>query len=99
MKLRHIGMALLAVVAPTILFAQEATAAPAPAPAPYIDFGNTAWMIVATALVMLMTIPGLALFYGGLVRQKKRFKHPDAVFYFNCCNNARMGILRIQPVI
>ena len=70
MKLRHIGMALLAVVAPTILYAQEATAAAAPAPTPYIDFGNTAWMIVATALVMLMTIPGLALFYGGLVRQK-----------------------------
>jgi Amt family ammonium transporter len=37
---------------------------------PHIDFGNTAWMIVATALVMLMTIPGLALFYGGLVRRK-----------------------------
>ncbi|MDP4183645.1 MAG: ammonium transporter [Bacteroidota bacterium] len=37
---------------------------------PHIDFGNTAWMLVATALVMLMTIPGLALFYGGLVRRK-----------------------------
>lgn len=70
MKLKHIGIALLGIVAPTILFAQEATAAAAPAPIPYIDFGNTAWMIVATALVMLMTIPGLALFYGGLVRQK-----------------------------
>jgi len=34
------------------------------------DSGNTAWMIVATILVMLMTVPGLALFYGGLVRQK-----------------------------
>jgi Amt family ammonium transporter len=70
MKLKYIGMALLAVVTPTILFAQEAAAAATPAPAPYIDFGNTAWMIMATALVMLMTIPGLALFYGGLVRQK-----------------------------
>lgn len=37
---------------------------------PHIDFGNTAWIIVATALVMFMTIPGLALFYGGLVRRK-----------------------------
>lgn len=63
-------MALLGVVAPTIIFAQEAAAVAAPEPTPYIDFGNTAWMIVATALVMLMTIPGLALFYGGLVRQK-----------------------------
>ena len=70
MKLKHIGIALLGIVAPTILFAQGATAAAVPSPAPYIDFGNTAWMIVATALVMLMTIPGLALFYGGLVRQK-----------------------------
>jgi Amt family ammonium transporter len=70
MKLRHIGIALLGVVAPTILFAQEVAATVTPEPVPYIDFGNTAWMIVATALVMLMTIPGLALFYGGLVRQK-----------------------------
>ncbi len=44
----------------------EAVAAPAPVP----NKGDTSWMIVATALVTLMTIPGLALFYGGLVRQK-----------------------------
>ena len=37
---------------------------------PKLSLGNTAWMIVATALVMLMTLPGLAFFYGGLVRQK-----------------------------
>lgn len=35
-----------------------------------LDSGNTAWIIVATLLVLLMTIPGIALFYGGLVRQK-----------------------------
>lgn len=40
-----------------------------PAP-PKIDTGDTAWIIVATALVMLMTIPGLALFYGGLSKRK-----------------------------
>ena len=34
------------------------------------DTGNTAWMITATVLVLLMTLPGLALFYGGLVRAK-----------------------------
>ena len=55
-------------------FAQAVTAvAPAVAavvPTPFISAGNTAWMIMATALVMLMTIPGLALFYGGLVRNK-----------------------------
>jgi len=38
--------------------------------APKIDAGDTAWMIVASALVLFMTIPGLALFYGGLVRRK-----------------------------
>jgi ammonium transporter, Amt family len=38
--------------------------------APKIDSGDTAWMLVSTALVLLMTAPGLALFYGGLVRGK-----------------------------
>jgi Amt family ammonium transporter len=38
--------------------------------APTIDSGDTAWMLVSTALVMLMLLPGLALFYGGLVRAK-----------------------------
>ncbi len=37
---------------------------------PSIDSGDTAWMITATALVLFMTLPGLALFYGGLVRSK-----------------------------
>lgn len=48
-------------------FAQEA--AEATAPAPTIDSGDTAWMLTSTALVLLMTIPGLALFYGGMVRK------------------------------
>jgi len=48
-----------------------AAAAPAPeAKKPTLDSGSTAWMITATVLVILMTIPGLALFYGGLVRAK-----------------------------
>lgn len=37
---------------------------------PAIDSGNTAWMLVSSALVLMMTAPGLALFYGGLVRKK-----------------------------
>ena len=37
---------------------------------PTLDSGNTAWIMVATILVLLMSIPGIALFYGGLVRQK-----------------------------
>jgi len=44
-----------------------ATAADAP---PTINVGNTAWMLTSTVLVLFMTIPGLALFYGGLVRTK-----------------------------
>ncbi|HMK43175.1 MAG TPA: ammonium transporter [Dissulfurispiraceae bacterium] len=63
--------------APEAPAAASAPAAPAPADAaaapaapPKIDTGDTAWMIVATALVMLMTIPGLALFYGSLAKKK-----------------------------
>src|SRR5262245_17599378 len=44
--------------------------AQAPAAAPKLDPANTAWMIVAAALVLFMTLPGLALFYAGLVRAK-----------------------------
>jgi Amt family ammonium transporter len=40
------------------------------ADAPKIDTGNTAWMLTSTALVLMMTIPGLALFYAGMVRKK-----------------------------
>ena len=64
--------------------AAPAAAAPAPAAAPAdaaptkpflvgtdkINSGDTAWMLSSTALVLLMTIPGLALFYGGMVRKK-----------------------------
>ncbi|MGE3476872.1 MAG: ammonium transporter [Rhodospirillaceae bacterium] len=49
--------------------AAEAPAAEAPA-GPSFDTGDTAWMLISTALVLLMTIPGLALFYGGMVRKK-----------------------------
>jgi Amt family ammonium transporter len=50
--------------------ADAASAAAAPATTPVPNKGDTAWMTVSTALVILMTIPGLALFYGGLVRSK-----------------------------
>ncbi|CAI3118840.1 Ammonia channel [Acinetobacter calcoaceticus] len=42
----------------------------APATTPKLDTGDTSWILVSTALVLLMTIPGLALFYGGMVRKK-----------------------------
>jgi ammonium transporter, Amt family len=59
-----------AVAAPAMAEAAPAEAAPAAAPAPVPNKGDTAWMTVATALVIFMTLPGLALFYGGLVRSK-----------------------------
>jgi Amt family ammonium transporter len=46
------------------------TAAPVEEEVATLDSGNTAWMITATALVLFMTLPGLALFYGGLVQSK-----------------------------
>nr|WP_210191431.1 ammonium transporter [Mesorhizobium australicum] len=54
-------------------FAQETAPAAAPAAeaaAPVMDKGDTAWMLVSTILVLFMILPGLALFYGGLVRAK-----------------------------
>ena len=59
-------LALLAL--PGLLLAGPAFAEDAPAPK--IDSGDTAWMLVSTALVLMMTIPGLALFYAGMVRKK-----------------------------
>jgi Amt family ammonium transporter len=67
-------------IAPAMVLAQQAPppAAPSEAPAdaaaapapPKVDSGDTAWMLTSSALVLLMTAPGLALFYGGLVRRK-----------------------------
>ncbi len=56
--------------APAPAAAAAEAAAPAAAPALVPNKGDTAWMTIATVLVILMTIPGLALFYGGLVRAK-----------------------------
>src|SRR5688500_4952257 len=52
------------------LAALAATLSPAFAGAQEVDSGATAWMLTSTALVLLMTLPGLALFYGGLVRAR-----------------------------
>ncbi|MBL8806408.1 MAG: ammonium transporter [Rhodospirillales bacterium] len=64
-KFRHLGA--LALVAATG-FAFPALADEAATPK--IDTGDTAWMLTSTALVLLMTVPGLALFYAGMVRKK-----------------------------
>ena len=60
-----------AVVAETVVAVAEIVApAAAPVAAPVPNKGDTAWMLVATLLVIMMSIPGLALFYGGMVRSK-----------------------------
>jgi Amt family ammonium transporter len=68
--------------------ATAAAAAPAaeaaPAPAPTADKGDTTWMLVSTLLVIMMTIPGLALFYGGLVRSKNMLSVLTQVFVIFC---------------
>ena len=70
--------------APVVMAADQAAPAPAaepapvvvevapaaPAATPHLDSGDTAWMLMSTVLVILMVIPGLALFYGGLARSK-----------------------------
>ena len=56
--------ALLSLVMPALAMAAD------PVPAPVLNSGDTSWMLTSTALVLFMTIPGLALFYGGMVRSK-----------------------------
>ena len=59
-----------ALLLPLAALAQEATAEVAAEVTPVMDKGDVAWMMTATLLVLFMIIPGLALFYGGLVRSK-----------------------------
>ena len=61
-----------------------AAAAPAAAPAPVPNKGDTAWMIVATVLVLLMCVPGLGLFYGGMVRTKNMLSVLMQTFMITC---------------
>src|SRR5829696_9338849 len=83
------GLAALAVIAAACSLADAAwaqaaaDAAPAAA-APTFNKGDNAWMLTSTVLVLLMTIPGLALFYGGLVRSKNMLSVLMHVFYAVC---------------
>ena len=68
---------------PAAALAVLATSAAA-APAVQVNSGDTAWVLLATALVMLMIIPGLALFYSGLVRTKNVLSMLTQVFSIVC---------------
>jgi Amt family ammonium transporter len=68
----------------TEALAQAAAAAPLPAPVQDVNKGDTAWLLISTALVFLMSVPGLALFYGGLVRAKNMLSVLTQVFAIVC---------------
>jgi len=73
--LRRAGLAL-----PVLLWALPAFAEDAPK----LDSGDTAWMLTSTALVLLMTIPGVALFYAGMVRKKNVLATMMQSFIITC---------------
>jgi Amt family ammonium transporter len=76
-RLKYAGAAAAALAAcmPAIAMADDA---------PVLDTGNTAWMLTATALVLFMTIPGLSLFYGGMVRAKNALSVMVQCFAITC---------------
>jgi len=69
--------ALTLMVLPTLGFSADA---PAPAAAPVPNKGDVSWMLVSTALVLMMSVPALALFYGGMVRSKNALSMLMQVF-------------------
>lgn len=89
--LKFLGASLAVGIAalPLLAFAADAApdaaaAAAAAVPPPVPNKADTAWMLISTALVILMTIPGLALFYGGLVRTKNMLSVLTQVFVIFC---------------
>jgi Amt family ammonium transporter len=92
-KISSAGLIALAALTVGLIVADGAlaqTAAPAAAPAaaaaaaPKLDTGDTAWMLTSTALVLMMTIPGLGLFYGGMVRKKNVLSTVMQSFAITC---------------
>jgi len=86
-RAKHIVMLLLVFLCTVVAaFGQAET------PAPKVDTGDTAWMLTSAALVLFMTIPGLFLFYGGLVRSKN-------VLGMLMQNFIMVGIITVQWVV
>ena len=84
---KYIILFILSTLLSPPIWAQTAT--------PTINTGDTAWMVVATVLVLFMSIPGLSLFYGGAGSQKKRIEYIHAGIHIGCCNQYRMGGSRV----
>jgi ammonium transporter, Amt family len=86
-RAKHIVMLLLVFLCTAVTaFSQAET------PAPKVDTGDTAWMLTSAALVLFMTIPGLFLFYGGLVRSKN-------VLGMLMQNFIMVGIITVQWIV
>lgn len=64
-----------------------------------LDSGDTAWMLTSTVLVLLMTIPGLFLFYGGIGPGKKRSLDYYAQLYDSRIGRCAMGPDRLHPSV
>jgi ammonium transporter, Amt family len=89
MKLMHkLGLGLGAIGAAALIahpaLADTAAAAASPIPKPTVDKGDTAWMLTSSLLVLMMSVPGLALFYGGLVRTKNMLSVLTQVLMIVC---------------
>jgi len=82
-KLTPLALLAASLLAPGSAFAQEAAEAAAPVAASF-DKGDIAWMLTATLLVIFMVLPGLALFYGGMVRAKNILSLSMQVFVTFC---------------
>ena len=80
-------LSLLGLLIPSVAWAQDAG----------LDKANTAWILTATALVLFMTLPGLALFYAGLVRVEERAVGDDALRGHRLPGLGALAGRRLQP--
>jgi len=82
--LTRAGLAAAVLIATAFLLSHGVLAEEAPPAAPTFNKGDDAWMLTSSVLVLLMTIPGLAFFYGGLARSKNMLSVLAHVFYTVC---------------
>src|SRR3970040_2400686 len=89
---RYFPVLLLLLVAASLLNAPDVAAAEPPSP-PKLDAANTAWMLTSSVLVLFMTLPGLALFYAGLVRMKNVLSVLMQCFAITCIVTLAWGVV------
>ena len=87
----------VASIIPLLFLPVAAAAAPQEATSATVNAGDTAWVMVCSALVLLMTIPGLALFYGGLVHTKNVLATLMQSFIIAALISIQWGCDRLQP--